>query len=153
MSSTTDSTQAREATATPASDRNQLSRLSELAWLPFQTTLSLLGQAQASAEAMIRLQQDFAEDLQSVFRRQQVLFRSLSERYLKLLGGMDAAQSEADAPVAALDRLQGTTLATMSEIGAAVLAAQANSLKAIKQQMHLDTPESTNGHGSGETAH
>ena len=153
MSPTIASTKLRDATARPILGQDDFSRTSELMWLPYRTTLDLLRQAQTNAEAIARMQQDFANDLQKVLCRQQDLLLSLSERYLKLLSGTVAGQSEENAPVATLDHLQGTTLATMSEIGAAVLAAQASSFETIKQHMRLDKPESTNGHGGGETAH
>jgi len=124
----------------------------ELMWLPYRTMFDLARRNHATAMEVLNIQRKFGDRLSDIIRSQQDLFLNLSGRFFNLLSGVGSETPAAELYGKPLDHLQDATLATMQEIGAAVAAAQASSFEALERQMHLDQPESADGHGH-ETAH
>lgn len=156
MSPTTSPTKSTEDNASPKPEASafatQFQAASELGWLPYHAALDLFRHSQSSAMEILSLQRKFGDDLRDMVRAQQDLLLNLSRRLLDQLTGIGTGTPATELYAKSLDQLQDTTLATMREIGAAVTAAQASSFEAIRHQMHLDQPESSNGHGR-DTAH
>ena len=156
MSSTTSSTTPDEnkaiSTAEPSGFPTTFEGASELIWLPYRTMFHFLSRNHSSTLQMLNFHRKCGDDLREIVRTQQDLFLNLSERFLNQLSGIGTETGSSELGKS-LDQLQDTTLATMREIGEAVVAAQASSFEAIKQQMHLDQSEGPNGHHTRETAH
>lgn len=125
---------------------------SELLWLPYRMMFDVVRRNHSTAIEVLNVQRELGDGLRDIVRSQQDLFLNLSERFFNLLSGIGTETPAAELYGKPLDRLQDATLATMREIGAAVAAAQASSFEALERQMHLDQPESADGHGQ-ETAH
>lgn len=125
---------------------------SDLMWLPYRTMVDLVRRNHSSAIEVLDIQRKFGDGLRDIVRSQQDLFLNLSERFFNLLSGTGTETPATELYGKPLEHLQDATLATMREIGAAVAAAQASSLDALQRQMHLDHPQSADGHGH-ETAH